>query len=207
MEIKDYFIAGLIIILALLAGIVSAYQYIEGSKKDKRDNDNSKKLIEAQEKVLKANDEISAAQKKALDASAELKQSQQSNISKTQELVQAQRKINDLQGEMLKQVNGHGYPKLDIISPVGNDFELFIKPSSGYSIYQLNIVISDATKMKQCPFNSTGKIVIVNKSCYDKSQILSPQNSTDLTGGVMNFIGFKLSKKPYYLTTEFMEDV
>ena len=204
MEVKNYFVAALIIVLALLAGVVSAYQYIESSKKDKKDSENTNKLIDAQEKALKATGEISATQKQALDVSNELKLSQQDNISKTEKLAEAQKKINELQGEMLKQVIGSGYPKLKIMNSLGNNFQFFIEPSTGYPIYQTNLRISDAAKMKQCPFETVGKTTNIDKTCYDKCELFKSSQPFDMIGSLMNLIEFILPKKSYYLVTEFM---
>ena len=204
MEIKDYLIAGLIIVLALLAGIVSAYQYVEGSKKDKRDSENTKKLIDAQEKALKASIEISAAQKKTLDVSNELKIAQQNNITKTEKLSDAQNKINELQGEVLKQVIGSGHPRLRIMNSAGNNFQVFILPNSGYPIYQIYLRISDAAKMKECDFKTVDQAIDINKSCYDKSKLLMTSHPIDVVGGFMTLTDFTLPKKSCCLVTEFM---
>ena len=102
LELKDYINITVILILALSAGVYSAYQYIDGVKKDRENEETSIKLSKAQEKALKATEEIAFAQKQT--------------IKKTNELVEAQKTITNLQDEIIKQVLGNGYPKLNVIN-------------------------------------------------------------------------------------------
>lgn len=124
LDTKDYIVAVIIIVLALGAGLFSAYQYIDGVKKDKEDKERAEQLSDAQGKALKATEQISTAQEKALKATSELKDEQKKTIIKAEELIAAQNKINELQDKILKQSESQGKELSNIGNPIPSKFEL-----------------------------------------------------------------------------------
>lgn len=190
LELKDYINITVILILALSAGVYSAYQYIDGVKKDRKNEETSIKLSKAQEKALKATEEIAFAQKQT--------------IKKTNELVEAQKTITNLQDEIIKQVLGNGYPKLNVINSKGENFDFFIQGNNQYPIFKINIRITDAEKILNCNHKFVNETVEIDKSCYDKSILFTSGGAFDLNGDLMQSISFTHSKKNCYLITEFM---
>lgn len=190
LELKDYINITVILILALSAGIYSAYQYIDGVKKDRKNEETSIKLSEAQHKALKATEDIAFAQKQT--------------IEKTNELVEAQKQINILQDEIIKQVLGNGYPKLKVINSKGDNFDFFIQGSNQYPIFKINFRITDAEKILNCDHKIVNKTVEIDKSCYDKSILFTSDKAFDINGDLMQSISFTHRKKNCYFVTEFM---
>ncbi|UPT69712.1 MAG: hypothetical protein M0D53_11155 [Flavobacterium sp. JAD_PAG50586_2] len=140
METKDYLIVIIIIVLALGAGLYSAYQYIDGVKKDKENKERSDQLIDAQEKALHATEQISEAQEKALQATSELKDEQRKTIIKAEELIAAQNKISELQDETLKQITGgNAVPKLSVFATERN-VQIRLLNDENYSIRNVRVV-------------------------------------------------------------------
>lgn len=204
LDLKDYVVITVIVIIALSAGLLSAYQYIDSVRKDSKDEQTSNKLIEAQQKALKATEDIAKVQEKALVVSEELKEVQNQNITKSNNLIEAQAKINQLQDELIKQVIGQGHPRLNLMNSSGSNFEFSINGSSNYPIFKVNTRISNSQKLLACKHNSFSNKVELDKSCYDPCIIYSQNQAIDLNGTLMIFINLLLPKQDYYLTTEFM---
>lgn len=204
MEFKDYLIVSIIVVVALVAGVLSAYQYIESNMKDKKDDANAKKLAKSQEDLLNANEKISLSQAIALKASERLNDAQLETIEKANDLIEAQNKIDRLQGEVIKQVLGDGYPALLFTDSQGSEFEIFIKSSSSYPIFDLRLRIIDGEKLKNCKFTESEHSITMDRSCFNTCILFDPLKGLDLQGGRMHFIDYKLQKKDYYIVTEFM---
>jgi hypothetical protein len=201
---KDYIVITVIVIIALAAGLLSAYQYIDSIRKDSKDEETSNKLINAQQKALKASEDISIAQQKTLDISEKLKEAQYQNIVKANDLIEAQAKINQLQGEIIKQVTGDGYPRFNLMNSLGNNFEFSISGSSNYPIINVNTRVSNSQKLLSCEHKSFPEKVEMNKSCFDSTILYSSNQSVDLSGTLINFLHLSLQKQNYYLSIEFM---
>ncbi len=204
LDTKDYVVVIIIMVLACGAGIVSAYQYIESAKKDKRDKEMSLKLNEAQDKALKSSEEIAAAQRQALQASIELKEAQNQTISKANELIEAQNKIQELQNETILQVVGSGHPRLKIMNSSGQNFSFFIKASQNYPVYGAHLRVTDAVKIINCKPKINKNSIEIDKSCYDLARVFSSDKPTDINGELFLPIDLSLLKRDYYLVSEFM---
>ena len=204
LDFKDYVVIIVIIIIALSAGLLSAYQYIDSVRKDSKDEQTSNKLIEAQQKALKATEDIAKVQEKALIVSEELKEAQNTNITKANNLIEAQAKVNQLQDELIKQMIGQGHPRLNLMNSSGSNFEFAINGSSNYPIFKVNTRISDSQKMLTCKHKSFPNKIELDKSCYDLCILYSDNQVIDLNGILIIFINFSLPKQDYYLTTEFI---
>lgn len=204
LDFKDILIVVIIVTIALSAGLLSAYQYIDSVKKDKKNDDTTQQLIKAQQEVNVINQQISNAQKKSLALSEELKIAQQQSFEKSNDLIEAQTKINVLQSEIINQVIGKGYPVLKLIDSKGENFKIYLKASSEYPIFQVYFRIVDSHKLLNCEAITYPNKVEINKSCYDFAQIFDPNQSLDINGKLMHFVDFTLPKKDYYLVTEFM---
>lgn len=204
LDFKDIVTVIVIIVIALGAGLLSAYQYVEGVKKDKENDKTTQQLIKAQQEVNTINQKISLSQEKALLLSEELKKSQQQSIEKSDDLINAQTKINDLQSEIINQVIGKGYPTLKLMNSHGDNFKIYLQGSSEYPIFKVYFRLIDAEKLKNCSANISSEKVEINQSCYNSSLIIDPNQSIDVNGKLMHFTGHELAKKDYYLVTEFM---
>lgn len=204
MDLKDYVVITVIVIIALAAGLLSAYQYIDSVHKDSKDEEISNRLIEAQQKALKATEDIAKVQEKALVVSENLKDAQDQNIIKSNNLIEAQAKVNQLQDELIKQVIGEGYPRLNLMNSSGSNFEFSVNGSSHYPIFKVNTRISNSQKLLACKNNSFPNKVELDKSCYDSGTIYSGNQAVDLNGTLLIFLNLSLPKKNYYLSTEFM---
>lgn len=204
LNIKDYIVIAVIIIIALSAGVLSAYQYYDSVLKDSKDEQTSNKLIEAQQKALNATEDIAKVQGKALVVSEELKEAQNQNIEKSNSLIKAQIKIYQLQDEIIKQVIGKGYPRLNLLNSSGSNFEFSISGNSNYPIFKVNTRILDSQKLLACKHMNVSNVVEIDKSCYFAAIIWSEGQPIDLSGTHLNFINLLLPKQEYYLTTEFI---
>lgn len=204
LDLKDYIVILVIIVIALSAGVLSAYQYYDGVKKDNHNDEIQNKLIEAQQKALNASEEISAAQHKTLELSEQLKVAQDQNIAKANDLIVAQAKINELQDETIKQVTGDGYPRLNLMNSIGPNFDFSINGNSEYPIFNVNTRITDSEKLLACKHKNFPNRIELDKSCYDSSILFRDSNPTDLSGTVMFFLHLSLPKKNYYLASEFL---
>lgn len=204
MDFKDIIVIVVIVIIALGAGLLSAYQYIEGVKKDTKNDQTTQQLIKAQQEVNTINQKISSAQEKVIHLSEELKISQQQSLKKSDDLINAQNKINALQTEIIDQVIGKGYPAIKLMNSHGDNFQVYLQASSDYPIFKLYFRIIDAKKLASCAANIDAKKIDIDASCYNSSLIFDPNQSIDLNGKLMHFIGYNLPKREYYLVTEFM---
>ncbi|MGM8361485.1 hypothetical protein ACSV4D_06185 [Flavobacterium sp. ARAG 55.4] len=204
MELKDIIIAIIIIMVALSAGLLSAYQYIDSTKKEKENEKTTQQLIKAQQKINNINHQISNAQQTSLNLSKELKIAQQKSLEKSEELINAQFKINHLQSEMINQVLGKGYPRLKLMNAQGSNFKIYLEPSTNYPIFKVSIKLSDSKKLLNCQFSNYPDKIVVNKSCYDDSLLLQSYHPLDLIGNQITFIDSEIPKKNYYLMTEFI---
>lgn len=203
MEIKDTILVCIIIIIALAAGLLSAYQYIDGVQKDKNNKNTTIQLIKAQQEINAVNNKISDAQEKALILSEELKNSQNHSLEKSNALIEAQSKISKIQSEIIDQVIGKGYPIFNLMNSKGENFEVFIQGSSDYPLYKVFVKLLDSEKLIKCKAIHKDYKVLVDKSCFDDSLIFEGNRSMDLNGKMMHFIDVNLPKKNYYLITEF----
>lgn len=204
LDVKDIIVGIIIVVIALSAGLLSAYQYTESSKKDKNNDETTGKLIKAQQEINAINQQISNAQQTSLTLSRELKISQQKSIEKSNALIDAQAKINVLQSEIISQVVGKGYPVLKLMNAQGPNFKIYIQSSTDYPIYQVYYRLIDSQKLFDCKAVKHPTKVEIDKSCYDNSLIIEPSQSLDLNGKLMHFIGSEIQKKNYYLMTEFI---
>jgi len=204
LDFKDIIIVIIIIVIALSAGLLSAYQYIDSAKKDKKNDETTEKLIKAQQEINVINRQISNAQQTSLTLSKELKISQQKSIEKSDALIDAQTKINVLQSEIISQVVGKGYPVLKLMNAQGPNFKIYLQSSTEYPIYKVYYRVVDSQKLLDCKAVKYPTKVEIDKSCYDNSLIIVPDQSLDLNGKLMSFIGFEIQKKNYYLMTEFI---
>lgn len=204
LDFKNIILATVIILIASAAGVLSAYQYLDGVKKDKKNDQTTEKLIKTQEELNIINKEISLAQQKALQLSEELKVSQKESLEKSDDLIHAQSKINELQAEIINQVIGKGYPKLMLMNSQGDKFQVYLKGSTDYPIFQVFFRVLNSEKLLKCNVDFQLNKVLLDASCYNSSMIFDPHQSLDLNGKTMHFVGFNLPKKDYFLVTEFM---
>lgn len=204
LDSKDIIVVIIIIVIALSAGLLSAYQYIDSAKKDEKNDETTEKLIKAQQEINVINHQISDAQQTSLTLSKELKISQQKSIEKSDALIDAQSKINVLQSEIISQVVGKGYPVLKLMNAQGSNFKIYLQPSTDYPVYKVYFRLVDSQKLLDCKAVKYPTKVEIDKLCYDNSLIIEPNQSLDLNGKLMNFIGSEIPKKNYYLMTEFM---
>ncbi len=204
LDFKDIIVVIIIIVIALSAGLLSAYQYIDSANNDRKSEKTTQQLIKAQQEINIINHQISTAQKTSIDLSEELKISQQKAIKKSDDLIEAQAKINVLQSEIISQVVGKGYPVLKLMNSQGSNFKIYLQASSDYPIYKVHFTLVDSQKLLGCEAITHPTKVTINKSCYDLSLFIEPNQAIDLNGKLMCLIDFDLPKKNYYLMTEFM---
>lgn len=204
LDYKDIIVGIIIVVIALSAGLLSAYQYIESSNKDRKNDETTEKLIKAQQEINVINHQISNAQQTSLTLSKELKISQQKSIEKSDALIDAQAKINILQSEIINQVLGKGYPTLKLMDAQGSNFKIYLEPSTNYPIFKVSVKLADSEKLLDCHFLNYPNKIVVNKSCYDNSLLLQSNHPMDLIGNQITFINSEIPKKNYYLMTEFI---
>ncbi|WP_318344438.1 hypothetical protein [Flagellimonas baculiformis] len=151
MEAKHYFIAAIIVLVALAAGMLSAWQYIDGKKSEFKNDSLQLELSQTQKKVLSKTDEVVKAQKESIKKDSLIILEQQRNNKLANDLIEAQKKLDHLQSETIKRVMGSGYLRIVVHQIQTDKIRLIAESMSNYPIYDAEIRIIDLEKIKNCP--------------------------------------------------------
>lgn len=198
-------IAIIIVILAIGAGVVSAYQYLDGVKKDKEN--------------AALNSEIKAAQSESLELSKKLSEAQNKTILKADQLIKAQNEIIDLQKRLSLYTIGDG--KIPLLTVSGGDLyrtettsdyslDFVIHNNSDYPLRNISLKFSDNLSMmnkirrEYGPYiPSIESVVKLKNDLYVKKDIssLSPNASLIIYTGYIptEFFDKADSVSPFYL--------
>ncbi|SFC34000.1 hypothetical protein SAMN04487891_10966 [Flagellimonas taeanensis] len=168
MEAKHYIIASIIVLVALAAGILSAWQYLDGKKSEKESDKLQQELSAVQKEVLQKTEEVVTAQEKSLQKNDELIRAQSENNKLSMELIETQNQLNQLQGETLKQVIGDGWLRINVEWNNENEFELMVESMSQYPIYETSIFVYEQADVDKCPMDKVNGENVISKSCFDK---------------------------------------
>jgi hypothetical protein len=125
---------------------------------------------------------------------------------KQDELIRAHEKIEELQTETIRQVVGYGHPYMVSLDDPSGNIKFAIRGSTDYPIYNLNITVLDALKLKNCKTAIDGDKIVVARSCYESAIHWSGAGTIDLNGTLYQPINLLLKKTQgsTFLVTNFL---
>jgi hypothetical protein len=110
--------------------------------------------------------------------------------------------------EIIEQVTGKGFPRLNSIDSPDGRIGFYLKASEEYPIYNLNVGVRNSLVLKQCATKLSDNGVVINRSCYDGSLLYSSNGAAlQLNASVMLPINFFLEKqlnRSYFLMTNLL---
>lgn len=169
LEYKDYFVAGLIILVALAAGLISAWQYIDAAKTER-------KKEQLQSELKASADSLAIAQKESLYKADKLITAQEENNRIAIDLIAAQKKINHLQNETLKEIIGDGYPIVEFSNYGDNSVRTKISNNSKYLFRIDEYIITDCKELLKRGIKEEGNFKIHRDDYFKVSKVFTGDN-------------------------------
>lgn len=167
MTFKDYCIIVTILVLAIGAGVVSAYQYYDSVLKDNENDSLNKELQQAQKEKIELSKRLEVKANSIIDKNSSI-------LNKTAELIEKQYNL-------IKSAYGYGYSEISFYAVDSNTCQLSTENVSEFPLYEATIEVFDFTdiKVSDFPKANDGHIYISQelKTKYSKN-LLRDKNLT-----------------------------
>jgi hypothetical protein len=195
-------IPALILLLAIVAGLVSAKQYIDGQDAQDRAEKAQAQAIKIGESLRIAQQELQESQREVINEQKASKSALEKVVTTQQEVISAQKRIDELQTESFRQVNGHGFPKAVFKVIARDQVQMVITTSEAYPLFRVSVVVTDPNKLLECEHFERDGQIFIGESCY-RNTIIMEDGPDDLNGGVMADTKLRLTAGVHFLRIQF----